>query len=389
MMTNLVTFDDKKKIILKFLLLIWIFSIPFKNAIYQASVILLVIFFIVDIFQSRRFDILLENLKKTKLLALSFFLIIFSMILANLLNLDYLDKKSWHLIYMFSIRYALVFFILAYYYKIGYFLKGDFIKAVYLSFIFVGLTGIFSLISSPEVISGEGLQGTLDNRNAFGLFMGMGFVLSLLLFEKNKKLSFILMLTFASLMFFTFSRSSWVGSLMASLVLFSVNFKKVKIQHIAYLGIFLIFIVIFYFTFESIQHRVAQLLAGDSSGRLSIWTHTLALIKDNPYFGHGLETWMNLSDPYLKQFPDPHNMVLEILLYTGILGLISVFIAIFSVLFEIYKQQNYKLFAIATYFLVVTQFDFGAFGSKELLSFLTIFVFFVYLEKFKPIQTVT
>ena len=89
------------------------------------------IFFIVDIFQGRRFDILLENLKETKLLALSFFLIIVSMILANLLNLDYLDKKSWHLIYMFSIRYALVFVILAYYYRVGYFLKNDLIFNVF------------------------------------------------------------------------------------------------------------------------------------------------------------------------------------------------------------------------------------------------------------------
>lgn len=385
-MTFLSSFESPKKTIFNIILLIWLLSIPFKNAVYQGSVILLVLFFIVDIFQSKRFDIFLENLKKVKLLAFSFFMIIFSMILANLLNLDYLDKKSWHLIYMFSIRYALVFCILAYYYKKEFILKQDFINIVYLSFIFVALTGIFSLISMPEVISGEGLQGTLDNRNAFGLFMGMGFVLSLLLFETNKKLSFILMLTFSTLMFFTFSRSSWVASVMASLVLFSVSFRKVKIQHFAYLGIFLLFIIIFYFSFESIQHRVAQLLAGDSSGRFGIWTHTIALIKEKPYFGHGLETWMNLSDPYLKQFPDPHNMVLEILLYTGILGLISVYLAIFSVLLEIYKQKNYRLFAIAAYFLVITQFDFGAFGSKELLSFLTAFVFFVYLEKFKPIQ---
>jgi O-antigen ligase len=47
----------------------------------------------------------------------------------------------------------------------------------------------------------------------------------------------------------------------------------------------------------------------------------LLLIKEKVYFGHGLDTWMNLSDPFLKQFPDAHNMILEVLLSTGVLGL--------------------------------------------------------------------
>jgi O-antigen ligase len=385
-MTSLSPSDSQKKIIFNIILLVWILSIPFKNTIYQTSVILLVIFFITDTFNSKKFDILIASLKEIKLLALSFFLIIFSMVLANLLNPEYLDQKSWLLIFKFSIRYALVFVILAYYYKLGYFLKSDLIITLYLSFSFLALTGIFSLISMPEIMLREGLKGTLDNRNAFGLFMGMGFVLSLLLFETRKALSFILMIVFSSLMFFTFSRSSWVASFLASLVFFSLNYKKVKIHHFSYLFVFFIFILIFYFSFESIQHRLSQLLAGDSSGRLSIWTHTLSLIQEKIYFGYGIGTWMNLSDPFLKQYPDPHNMVLEILLYTGVLGLISVFLGVASVLFEIYRQKNYRLFAVAVYFLVVTQFDFGAFGSKELLSFLTIFVFFVYSNKFKPTQ---
>ena len=348
--------------------------------------ILLVVFFIVDICYTRRFDILIANLKEIKLLAISFFLIIFSMTLANILNIEYLDKKSWHQVYMFFIRYALVFLILAYYYKLGFFVKNELLLALYLSFSFLALTGLFSLISTPDVMFGEGLKGTLDNRNAFGLFMGMGFVLSLLLFETKKALSFILVMVFSSLMVFTFSRSSWVASFLASFVLFSLNYKKIKIHHISYLFVFLTFVFIFYFSFESIQHRFSQLLEGDSSGRFSIWMHTISLIKEKIYFGHGIDTWMNLSDPYLKQFPDPHNMVLEILLCTGILGLFAVFLGIASVLFEIYKEKNYRLFVVAAYFLVVTQFDFGAFGSKELLSFLTIFVFFVYLNKFKKIE---
>ena len=50
---------------------------------------------------------------------------------------------------------------------------------------------------------------------------------------------------------------------------------------------------------------------------------------------------------------------------------------------KIYESKNFILFPIVTYFIVVTQFDFGAYGSKELLSFLTIFVFFVYADSFR------
>lgn len=385
-MTLLKHLDSPKKTVFNIFLFIWLLSIPFKNAVYQASVILLVIFFVVDIFQSRRFDLLIQNLKKTQILAASFFLLMFSMILSNLLNLDYLDKKSWHMVYMFAIRYALIFVILAYYYRLEYFSKNDFIVMLYLSFSYLAFTGIYTALSLPEDMFTSGLKGTLDYRNAFGLLMGMGLVLSALLFDHKKQLSMILILIFSTLMLLSVSRSSWVSSIAACAVLFIINYKKFRWQHIIYMMIFAAFIISIYFSFNSIQQRFSQLVQGDGSGRIEIWTHTIALITEKIYFGYGIDTWMNLSDSFLKQYPDPHNMMLEILLCTGILGLIAVFIGIYAVLFEIYKQQNYKLFAIATYFLVITQFDFGAFGSKELLSFLTAFVFFVYLEKFKPTQ---
>ena len=188
--------ESPKKTIFNIFLFIWLLSIPFKNAVYQASVILLVIFFVVDIFQSRRFDILIKNLKETKLLFISFFLLMFSMTLSNFLNLDYLDKKSWHMVYMFAIRYALIFVILAYYYRIEYFSKNDFLIMLYSSFAFLGLTGICIAMTIPEDMFTAGLKGTLDYRNAFGLLMGMGLVLSALLFDHKKQLSMILILIF-------------------------------------------------------------------------------------------------------------------------------------------------------------------------------------------------
>ena len=380
---NLIINEYKNRVILKIILFCWILAIPFKNAIYQMGVALLILYFLIELFKTRKFEILIDNLKKTKYLTIGFFLIILSMIFSNLFNLEYLDKKSWHLIFVFFLRYGLVFIILAYYYKLKSFSKKELLLVLYLSFSFVALTGIFETIKNPEVILGLGLTGTLDNRNAFGLFMGMGFVLSLLLVEKNKNLAFFLLLIFSFLMLFSFSRSSWVASLGASFVFILINYKKIRVTHFIYLFVFIIFLFLLYLTFESIQLRVAQLLEGNSSNRTTIWMHTILFIKEKLYFGYGLDSWMNLGDPYLKQFPDPHNMVLEITLYTGLVGLFFVFFTISNVLLEIFKQKNYIFFPIAAYFLIVTQFDFGAFYSKEILSFLTIFVFFVYSKKFE------
>lgn len=384
-MGSLISSLDNKNLF-KFFLFVWILSLPFKNAIYQGSVILLLVFFIGHVCYTKRFDILKENFNQTKYLTIGISLIIFTMILANFLNLEYLDKKSWHLIYVFIIRYGLVFIALAYFYRLDYFTKNEIIIVVLSSFSLLGLTGIYEILQNHEVIFGTGITGSLDNRNAFGLFMGMAFVLSLLLIENKKILGLSLVLIFSFLMIFSFSRSSWVACIASSFVLFAINYKKVRINHFIYLFVFLGFLLLLYFSFDSFQERFAQLRQGDSSFRTTIWSHTLVLIKEKIIIGYGLDSWQKLSDNYLHQFPDPHNMILEILIYTGIIGLLACIFTISIILIKIAKDKNYILFPIAAYFLVVTQFDFGAFYSKELLSFLTIFVFFVYSNNFKVVK---
>lgn len=376
----------ENKNVFKFFLALWIMSLPFKNAVYQISFVLLVLFFITHLVKTRNFTILVENFKQTYVLSIGFALIIFTMLLANILNLEYLDKKSWNVVYMFVLRYGLVFVILAYFYKLEYFTKKEIFIFLLSSFSFLGLTGLYQIINNPSVILGEGVVGTLNNRNAFGLFMGMGFILSLYTINYKKNLAFYLIPFFTFLMIFSFSRSSWVASSATIFVLICLNYKSITIKHFGYFIIFLIFLILLYFSFDSLQLRFSQLINGDSSFRTTIWIKTMALIKERLLVGYGVDSWMNLSDPYLKEFPDPHNMTLEILIYTGLLGFIACYFTILVILYKIIKDKNLMLLPIAIYFLVITQFDFGAFFSKELLSFLTIFVFFVYSNSFKQIR---
>jgi O-antigen ligase len=367
------------KSIFKIILIIWILSIPFKNAIFQGSIIFAIIFFLFYIFKTKNFNILFDNLKKTKNLFFGFSLIVLAMILSNLLNPEFLDKKSWHNIFSFVYKYGFMFIILAYFYRLDFFIM------TLCSFSFLLLTGIYQIIQEPNIIIGEGIRGTLDNRNAFGLMMGMGFISSFYLLKDKKVFALPLLILFSFFMIFSFSRSSWVATNFSFIILLILHYKNIKISDIIYFLGFISFIILLYFNFDSFQHRFEQLLDGNSSHRTTIWIHTIELIKENSFFGYGLNSFRNLPDELLNKFPDPHNSILEILIYTGCFGLISCVLTIFVVLKKIYESKNFILFPISSYFIVVSQFDFGAFGSKELLSFLTIFVFFVYADSFRKI----
>ena len=369
--------------IFKILISIWILSIPFKNVIFQISILLIPTFFAYYIFKTKQFSILIANLKETKYLFVGFCFIVFSMILSNLLNPEFLDKKSWHTIYMFVIRYGLIFVILAYFYRLEFFTKKEILLVVVFSLSVLLCTGIYQIVQEPNVIIKEGITGTLNNRNAFGLMMGMGVVLSLCLIKYKRIFALFLLLLFSFFMIFSFCRSSWVASFFSFIVLLVFNYKNIKISHFIYFLSFLLFLSLLYFSFDSFQNRFEQLLHGNSSNRTIIWMYTLEFIKEKLFFGYGLNSFKNLPNEFLNQFPDPHNSALEILLYTGLFGLVSCIFTIIVVLKKIYESKNFILFSIATYFIIVTQFDFGAYGSKELLSFLTIFVFFVYADNFR------
>lgn len=370
--------------IFRVLVFIWIMAIPFKNAIYQISVVSIVVFFLYYIFKVKNFSILFENLKSTKYLFFGFVSIILSMVIANVFNLEYLDNKSWHIIYMFVIRYGLVFVILSYFYKLEFFSKKEIVATVLLSLCFLMLTGLYQVLQNSNVLV-LGITATLDNRNAFGLFMGMGVVLSLLIIKEYKVLGILLLFLFSFCMIFSFSRSSWVAASSAFILFSFLNYKKIKMKHLSYFFFFSLFLLALYLSFDSFQNRFAQLIEGNSSHRIKIWTHTLLLIKENFLLGYGIDSWQNLPDKYLNKFPDPHNLFLEILIYTGLIGLISCIFTISVVILKVISAKRNILLPVAAYFLMVTQFDFGAYNSKELLSFLTIFVFLVYSNDFRKL----
>jgi putative inorganic carbon (hco3(-)) transporter len=83
-----------------------------------------------------------------------------------------------------------------------------------------------------------------------------------------------------------------------------------------------------------IRHRIlieTQNVYGNTVfSRLDLWTAALKLIRERPIFGAGLSGFQTRSAPYFSHanttanFIDPHNIVLNFYVETGLLGLIAI-----------------------------------------------------------------
>lgn len=376
---------DKTKFAFKFLLFVWLCSVPFKNSIYQISTILLLVFCIWHFVYYKNYFILKENFKKTKILSFFVGLIILSMIVSNLLNLELLTKDSWKNTLSFIYRYAFVFIALAYFYALNFFNKKEIIFMLLFGTMLLALSGICEAILNPEIIiSSVGLTGPLNNRNTMGLIMSASVVFSLFILRKNLLFGFILLAIYGFCMLFSFSRSGWVASGVAFLIFLSLNFKKFDKRFFIAAIVFIVTLVLIYLNVDSFQTRFNQLLEGDSSYRTELWKCGISQIINQLFFGHGISIWRSLNlPPDIALHTGVHNSIIEILLFTGIFGLFVWISAVLVVFFEILKSKNFIYLPLLTYFIVITQFDFSVFDSKELFSYVSVFLFLVYSDKFK------
>lgn len=375
--------EDKYKLAFNIILFIWLCSIPFKNAIYQISTVLVLLFFVAHLIINKNYSVLIENFKKTKVLTVFVALILLSMCLANILNPELLAKKSWHYIISFFYRYVLVFIALAYFYRLKYFDKKVLVDVFLFGLLFVAAIAIFMLILNPDTVYG-GLKGTFDNRNAMGLAMSLGVVFTLFILKDNIKIGLVLLAIFGFCMLFSFSRSGWVASFVAYMVFYIFYYKKLDKRFFIIFGICILAVILLYLSIDIFQDRVNSLLKGNSSYRTNLWKFGLTQIPNNLFFGHGVSCWRNLNLPVdIAAHTGLHNSTLEILLFTGIFGLATWISAVLTVFYQILKDKNYIYLSLLVYFVVITQFDFSVFDSKELFGAVTIFMFLVYSDKFK------
>lgn len=372
-------------------LLIWCISIPFKNAVYQISTVLLILHLIFYITINKDFSHLKELLYKFKKLFFAFFLIISSMTISNIIN-DVSNTDAWKLELMFILRYAFIFIVLIYFYSKEIVNKKKLIIFIFISLFIQSVDGIYQSVFGYDFFANNfanletGINGAIGNRNTYSFLMGLGFILSFVCLIKksntiliNSYLS-ILLLTFSFLVLFTYSRSVWIALFVGILIYIVSQSKYLKVKHFIYLLVFLFILSLIFLNIDSLSNRIDQLFTLNTSGRDRIWLKAIELIKEKPFFGWGIDTWKING---AINFNGIHNSFLEILVFTGVFGFISFLGFFYITIKHIFKNKQWELLFIITFLFITSQFGHSIFKTKIFLSVTTIMMFFIYSTKLK------
>ena len=155
--------------------------------------------------------------------------------------------------------------------------------------------------------------------------------------------------------------------------------------------IFLLFAVtILFLSDDHLLHRLTLLLQGNSSSRTTIiWPYTIDKIVDYPILGYGIDTYKLLFSPghVAGRHAGVHNLMLELLLYTGLIGF-SIFTYLIWITFkESFTRDKILYFILFLSFIILMQFDGSLIDSKVHLNIFILILFFIYsfrLDKNTP-----
>ncbi len=228
----------------------------------------------------------------------------------------------------------------------------------------------------------------------FSFYLGLIIPLSLgLFFISQKKIwlvSFFLLLL-ADL--FTFSRGGYVGLFGGFIIGTILLWPQIKNTVRHFIVLFIIsFIFLLIIPHNPITSRLMSSFdTSDTSNthRIELWTQAIEEIKERPFLGTGLGAYSYTINP-IATYRTPiyvHNMLLDITVETGLVGLF-LFIGIFiSTIVALYKNKNdyIALFAIISLSVFFSHaiFDTPIFSVHVLPILLLIFTIGIYYENKK------
>src|SRR5690606_30552271 len=192
-----------------------------------------------------------------------------------------------------------------------------------------------------------------DDENAIGLRMVVAsmMIVHFLLKYKEKKI-FTIFLIFSlfpivNLLFNTGSRLSVINLLLCSTFYIFLYKTKNIINKFLVIFIFLSFIgyvIDLILSSEVVGKRLKSTIDdGNLAGRDDIWKSVLPLIEDNLIIGVGQTGYIDYMYKISGQYKSPHNVILEVLALTGILGLffyLSFIFFSFLNSFKFYLRSN-------------------------------------------------
>lgn len=253
-----------------------------------------------------------------------------------------------------------------------------------ISIIFLGSIFFVFLFIPAGVLIGSDLRLGGDYFNAVGLgyssLMVLGSSVCGLFYLGEKKMlwktimviSFILALI---IIFLSGSRGSFGTAIIMLILLFLRKYIELSVLKKISILLILVAPVIYFFDYIELGNfRVFNFSINDSVlVRFSLYEEAFNAISEAPLLGNGFSEFQ-----YINGYP--HNILLELVLYFGVVGLLfsylilaSLFYIPYKIIFE--KNQTKLVFFIIILLMLIPKFVSTNIGmSKELLIFLSIYL---------------
>ena len=273
-----------------------------------------------------------DKIKKYIYIPLLLFLLI---TLVSLFNINYFSSSFFNT--------TLLLNIIMFWFLINHYRRDDriFDKGFIWFVISSALLGTFYLLGIGADLNLDGRISMFnDNSNGIGVKMAIA---SLYLFDytlnnKYKKIYkpyyLLLIIPIVSLLIATASRVAFISFFLGISLFFTLQ-KTRKIS--SKLLIVLVGVVVIIIGFNYLQNTDSTILfrlnqsinEGNLTGRDVIWKGYMPTIIQNPIFGVGMTGKSSASIKYFSQDWSPNNVFIEILLYSGFVGLFIFLIFLF------------------------------------------------------------
>lgn len=228
------------------------------------------------------------------------------------------------------------FYLFTYLSLLIIFLENEKTRYVTLKCIVMGVSVLclYTLFTDPVLLmsrrvteSNPGPSNVIDLAG----YCGISILIALLIFNKCKDYIMILcVLSMVIVMFLTLSRGPIISFFVALLLL-------IRITNVSNRSLFIMLFTILFFSgvmhyydiFEKLVNRFTDVIYSGGV-RMDIWSHALGLVKDNLFFGQGVEYELSFVNKLNESITTTHSIYIGVLLKGGIIGSVLFLLMIFS-----------------------------------------------------------
>jgi putative inorganic carbon (HCO3(-)) transporter len=272
----------------------------------------------------------------------------------------------------------------------------------------LGVTAIIlSIIGITQWLTGAGLPipwdierrvtSVFDYPNALGLFLGPIIIMSVLNHfsdDRNEtkvpvKFFWTVVATCSSIAIFLAQSEAAIVSVIATLLIAGFLYRKTRLLSLCFLGLSILCTLLYPPLFQ-------KLTLQDYSGqvRLTQWNETINLLQDHWLLGVGLSGYPAALEPHhqathLEIFQYPHNLVLNIWVELGLLGLIACLLLLWQVLSTVSRLPSTPIAFFALLQMIIHGLVDVPFLKNDLavLTFLLLAIIFSYAHPRVPATT--